>query len=72
MLTTGKGLTTAGATPVAALLYLVSAASVLADTTDLVVPAELDTSRWECEYCIVESGYSGEAELGAGDVSEDS
>jgi MtrB/PioB family decaheme-associated outer membrane protein len=72
MMKTGTGLTTAGATPLAALLYLVSAASVLADTTDLVVPAELDTSRWECEYCIVESGFSGEAELGVGDVSDDS
>jgi MtrB/PioB family decaheme-associated outer membrane protein len=72
MLKTGTGLTTAGTPPLAALLYLVSAASVLADTTDLMVPAELDTSRWECEYCIVESGFSGGAELGVGDVSDDS
>lgn len=72
MLKTGKGLTTVGATSLAVLLYLVLPASALADTTDPVIPADLDISRWACEYCIVESGYSGEAELGAGYVSDDS
>ncbi len=72
MLKIGKGVTTAGAMPLTMLLYLVLAASALADTTDPVIPAELDISGWDCEYCVVETGYSGEAELGAGYVSDDS
>jgi len=53
-------------------LCLVLPVPALADTTDLIIPADLDISRWECEYCVVESGYSGEVEIGAGYVSDDS
>jgi MtrB/PioB family decaheme-associated outer membrane protein len=36
------------------------------------VPPGVDTSRWECEYCLFEKGFSGEVEVGAGYVSDDS
>jgi MtrB/PioB family decaheme-associated outer membrane protein len=36
--------------------------------TDFVV----DTSRWECKFCAFEEGYSGEVELGIGNVSDKS
>jgi MtrB/PioB family decaheme-associated outer membrane protein len=32
----------------------------------------VDTSKWTCEYCAVEQGYSGELEGGAGYVSDPS
>jgi MtrB/PioB family decaheme-associated outer membrane protein len=35
-------------------------------------PPSLDTSDWSCEYCVVEKGYSGEVEGGAGWVSDNS
>jgi MtrB/PioB family decaheme-associated outer membrane protein len=34
--------------------------------------AGVDTSDWECEYCLFEQGYSGEIEAGIGHVSDDS
>jgi MtrB/PioB family decaheme-associated outer membrane protein len=34
--------------------------------------AGVDTSGWECEYCLVEQGTSGEIEAGVGHVSDDS
>jgi MtrB/PioB family decaheme-associated outer membrane protein len=34
--------------------------------------AGVDTSDWECEYCLFEQGYSGEIEAGVGHVSDDS
>jgi MtrB/PioB family decaheme-associated outer membrane protein len=39
---------------------------------DQEIPAGVDLSRWACEYCVFEQGASGEVELGAGYVSEDS
>jgi MtrB/PioB family decaheme-associated outer membrane protein len=35
-------------------------------------PASVDTSGWDCEYCVVQKGYSGEVEGGVGWVSDDS
>lgn len=32
----------------------------------------VDTSQWRCKYCEFEEGFSGELELGAGHVSDDS
>jgi MtrB/PioB family decaheme-associated outer membrane protein len=34
--------------------------------------ANIDTSKWKCKYCEFEEGFSGEVELGAGYVSDDS
>ncbi len=44
----------------------------VADTPAPGVPPGVDTSRWECEYCVFEEGFSGEVEAGAGYVSDDS
>ena len=43
-----------------------------ADAPGANVPPGVDTSRWECEYCVFEEGFSGEVEAGVGYVSEDS
>jgi MtrB/PioB family decaheme-associated outer membrane protein len=45
------------------------AASVTAEQD---VPAGVDISRWDCEYCVFEQGTSGDVEAGAGYVSDDS
>jgi MtrB/PioB family decaheme-associated outer membrane protein len=34
--------------------------------------ANIDTSKWKCKYCVFEEGFSGEVEVGAGYVSDDS
>ena len=34
--------------------------------------ANVDTSKWKCKYCEFEEGFSGEVELGAAYVSDDS
>lgn len=34
--------------------------------------ANIDTSNWKCKYCEFEEGFSGEVEVGAGYVSDDS
>lgn len=34
--------------------------------------AGVDTSGWDCEYCVIEKGYNGELEGGVGTVSEGS
>ncbi len=34
--------------------------------------ANIDTSKWKCKYCEFEEGFSGEVEVGAGYVSDDS
>lgn len=44
---------------------------VAADDSSLAIPA-VDTSKWKCKYCVVEEGWSGEVELGPGNVSHDS
>jgi len=46
--------------------------SAAAETTAAEIPAGVDISRWECEYCKFETGFSGEVEGGVGYVSEDS
>lgn len=38
----------------------------------LAAEPAVDTSQWRCKYCEFEEGYSGELELGAGYVSDDS
>ena len=47
-----------------------SLGSVIA-ADDSSIPV-VDTSNWHCKYCVVEEGWSGEIELGAGYVSDDS
>lgn len=44
----------------------------IAGAVQTAVPSGVDTSKWECEYCVFEQGSSHEVELGAGYVSEDS
>ena len=34
--------------------------------------ANVDTSKWKCKYCAFEEGFSGEVEIGAAYVSDDS
>jgi len=53
-------------------LCQVLSVSAAADTSEAVIPAGLDVSRWECEYCVFEQGFSGEVEAGAGFVSDNS
>ena len=36
------------------------------------IPANVDTSQWACKYCPYEQGVSGEIEIGAGMVSDES
>ncbi len=42
-----------------------------ADDLPLTIPV-VDRSDWKCKFCVVEEGWSGEIELGAGYVSDDS
>jgi MtrB/PioB family decaheme-associated outer membrane protein len=51
------------------LLVLLSVPGMTAGAADTDA---VDTSAWECEYCVTEQGYSGEVEAGAGYVSDDS
>jgi MtrB/PioB family decaheme-associated outer membrane protein len=44
---------------------------VAADNLSPAIPA-VDISKWKCKYCVVEEGWSGEVELGLGNVSDDS
>lgn len=54
------------------LIALTTSLSVVAaDDSSLAIPA-VDTSKWKCKYCVVEEGWSGEVELGLGNVSHDS
>ena len=43
----------------------------VADDMSPAMPA-MDTSEWKCEYCVVVEGWSGEIEIGLGNVSGDS
>jgi len=43
-----------------------------ADTTEPIIPADVDRSKWSCDYCVVDEGFSGELELGGGYVSDGS
>lgn len=43
-----------------------------ADDPATSVAPHVDTSKWKCKYCEFEEGFSGEVELGAGYVSDDS
>jgi MtrB/PioB family decaheme-associated outer membrane protein len=54
------------------MLCQVLSAAAAADTSEAEIPDGVDMSRWECEYCTFEEGFSGEVEGGAGYVSEDS
>lgn len=55
---------------------IVRSALIAAANTLLAVPAAVaqavDTSAWECKFCPFESGYRGDYELGASNVSDDS
>ena len=55
---------------------IVRAALIAAATTLLAVPAAfaqaVDTSAWVCKFCPFESGYRGDYEVGASNVSDDS
>jgi hypothetical protein len=46
--------------------------SAAGGTTGAEIPEGVDISGWECEYCAFEKGFSGEVEVGAGYVSDDS
>lgn len=43
-----------------------------AETAESEIPVSVDISGWVCKYCEFEQGYSGEIELGAGYISDDS
>ena len=58
-------------TPLAMLCLSLSICSI-ADTVQPVIPEGVDISRWDCDYCVFEQGFSGEVELGAGYVSDKS
>lgn len=55
-----------------AMLCLSLSVCSIADTTRLEMPSGVNTSRWDCDYCVFEQGFSGELELGAGYVSDKS
>ncbi len=58
------------------LLFLIclpfSLVATAADADAENTPAGVDISKWECEYCVFEQGYSGEVEIGLGQVSDSS
>lgn len=54
------------------MLSLCVATPVVATTLQLEIPASVDTSSWDCGYCVFEEGYSAEVEIGAWYVSDDS
>jgi len=55
-----------------ATLCLTLSICAFADTTMVEIPASVDRSRWECDYCVFEQGFSGEVELGVSFVSDKS
>lgn len=58
--------------PQLAIIGLCVSMYAIADTVPLNIPASVDTSRWDCDYCTFEQGLSGELELGIGYVSDPS
>ncbi|MGD8618195.1 MAG: MtrB/PioB family outer membrane beta-barrel protein, partial [Gammaproteobacteria bacterium] len=72
MMKRNMNMMTAGGTLLLMLLCPAIPMSATADTSEAEIPAGVDLSRWECEYCIFESGFSGEVEGGAGYVSDNS
>lgn len=53
------------------LITLAMRLSIVAADSSPAIPA-VDTTNWKCKYCVVEGGWSGEIELGLGNVSHDS
>ena len=72
MLKRDLNLTAASLQSQLAMLCLSLSICSIADTTQLEIPASVDTAKWECDYCAFERGFEGEIELGAGYVSEKS
>jgi MtrB/PioB family decaheme-associated outer membrane protein len=72
MMKRNMNMTTAGGALLLMLLCPAIPMSAAADTSEAEIPAGVDLSRWECEYCVFESGFSGEVEGGAGYVSDNS
>jgi MtrB/PioB family decaheme-associated outer membrane protein len=72
MMKRNMNMRTAGGALLLMLLCPAIPMSAAADTSEAEIPAGVDISRWECEYCVFESGFSGEVEGGVGYVSEDS
>lgn len=51
---------------------LLAATASAAMTISVAYAREIDTSAWACEFCPFESGHSGDYQLGASSVSDDS
>lgn len=51
---------------------LIVATAVAAMTVSVAYAQQADTSGWACEFCPFESGHSGDYQLGASSVSDDS
>lgn len=64
--------TTSGRLLLAALGLPFSTYAAADAATGEEIPAGVDISRWVCEYCFFEKGFSGEVEVGAGYVSDNS
>lgn len=62
----------AGALTLTALAAVVFSGTGVAANTVASGEYLVDTSGWKCEDCAFEEGFSGEVELGAGHVSDDS
>lgn len=46
-------------------------AAAIAATAEAADPDEVDTSRWQCRFCLYPEGFVGSLEVGAGHVSGD-
>jgi MtrB/PioB family decaheme-associated outer membrane protein len=58
---------------VATTLYLYATVVIGADVPPATAEAaNVDISKWKCKYCAFEEGFSGEVEIGAAYVSDDS
>jgi len=54
------------------LLVFIALTAPLSAATAADVKSAVDISKWKCKYCVVEEGWSGEIELGLGNVSDQS
>ena len=53
-------------------LPLLFTVNIHAADEQTITGSSVDTSEWKCKFCPVDEGFSGEVELGLGNVSEDS